>query len=96
MADVTVSPGHAGPVSVGIVVMTGDFGPLDAKELTLVLSNPASGIEPLKRPATKGQDGIWRVDGLVLPLAGRWTVRLDILVSDFDMVKLEEAIDIRP
>lgn len=96
MADVTVSPGHVGPVSVSIVVMTGDFGPLDAKELTLVLSNPASGIEPLKRPATKGQDGVWRVDGLVLPLAGRWTVRLDILVSDFDMVKLEEAIDIRP
>ncbi len=95
MADLSITPGHAGPVTASIVIMTGDFGPLDAKEVTLVLSKPDSGIEPLKRPATKPGDGTWRVDGLVIPVAGRWTARLDILVSDFDMVKIEAPIDIR-
>lgn len=95
MADLSITPGHAGPVSASIVVMTGDFGPLDARQVTLVLSKPDSGIEPIKRPATKPGDGTWRVDDLVIPVAGRWTARLDILVSDFEMVKIEAPIDIR-
>ncbi len=96
MADIEITPGHTGPVAASIVIMTGDFGPLDAKEVTLVLSKPDSGIEPIKRPATKPGDGTWRVDDLVIPIPGRWTARLDILISDFDIVKIEAPIDIRP
>ncbi|MER9614658.1 copper resistance CopC/CopD family protein [Mesorhizobium sp. M0207] len=96
MADLSIAPGHTGPVAASIFIMTGDFGPLDAKQLTLVLSKPDSGIEPIKRPATRLGDGTWRVDDLVIPVAGRWTARLDILVSDFEMVKIEAPIDIRP
>ncbi|MER8479778.1 copper resistance CopC/CopD family protein [Mesorhizobium sp. M1163] len=96
MADLSIAPGHAGPVAASIFIMTGDFGPLDAKQVTLVLSKPDSGIEPIKRPATRLADGTWRVDDLVIPVAGRWTARLDILVSDFEMVKIEAPIDIRP
>ncbi len=96
MADLSITPGHAGPVVASMIIMTGDFGPLDAKEVTLVLSKPDSGIEPLKRAATKPGDGSWRVDDLVIPVPGRWTVRIDILVSDFEMVKIEAPVDIRP
>ena len=95
MADLSITPGHAGQTAASMVIMTGDFGPLDAKQVTLVLSKPESGIEPIKRPATKPSDGTWRVDNLVIPLPGRWNVRLDILVSDFEMVKIEAPIDIR-
>lgn len=95
MADLSITPGHAGQVAASMVIMTGDFGPMDAKQVTLVLSKPDSGIEPIKRPATKRGDGTWRVDDLVIPLPGRWNARLDILVSDFEMVKIEAPIDIR-
>lgn len=95
MADLSVAPGKAGPVDVSIFVMTGDFGPLDAKEVTLVLSKPDAGIEPMKRSATAAE-GAWRIDGLQIPVAGRWKVRLDVLVSDFEMAKLEGEIEIRP
>ncbi|AZN96333.1 copper resistance protein CopC [Mesorhizobium sp. M9A.F.Ca.ET.002.03.1.2] len=95
MADLSIAPGHAGPVAASMVIMTGDFGPLDAAQVTLVLSKPDSGIEPIKRAATKPGDGTWRVDSLVIPVPGRWTARLDILVSDFEMVKIEAPIDIR-
>ncbi|TIL29763.1 copper resistance CopC/CopD family protein [Mesorhizobium sp.] len=96
MADLSITPGHVGPVAASIVIMTGDFGPLDAEQVTLVLSIPDAGIEPIKRAAKKPGDGTWRVDGLVVPVPGRWTARLDILVSDFEMVKIEAPIDIRP
>lgn len=96
MADVTVTPGHAGPVSVSIALLTGDFGPLAAKEVTLTIANPAAGIEPIKRPATKPGDGTWRVDNLVIPVPGRWDVEVAILISDFDLVRIRETIDIRP
>jgi copper transport protein len=95
MADLSITPGHAGPVAASMVIMTGDFGPLDAKQVTLVLSKPGSGIEPIKRQATKPGDGTWRIDDLVIPVPGRWTARLDILVSDFDLVKIDAPIDIR-
>ncbi len=96
MADLSLTPGHAGTVAAAISVMTGDFGPLDAKEVTLVLANPAAGIEPIRRKAVKGADAVWRIDALAIPIAGRWQVRIDILIDDFRIAKLEDAIDIRP
>ncbi|MGX9573375.1 copper resistance CopC/CopD family protein [Mesorhizobium sp. f-mel] len=96
MADLSITPGHVGPVAASMVIMTGDFGPLDASQVTLVLSKPDSGIKPIKRAATKPGDGTWRVDDLVVPVPGRWTARLDILISDFEIVKIEAPIDIRP
>ncbi|CDX20250.1 putative copper resistance protein D [Mesorhizobium sp. ORS 3324] len=95
MADLSITPGHAGQVVASMIIMTGDFGPLDAKQVTLVLSKPDAGIEPMKRPATKPGDGTWRVDNLIIPIPGRWNARLDILVSDFEIVKIEAPIDIR-
>jgi copper transport protein len=94
MADVKLEPGHAGPVRVEIVLMTGDFGPLDAKELQLIIENKAAGIEAISRSAVKGTDALWRVEQLVVPTGGRWNVRLDILVNDFQKVMLEDAIEI--
>lgn len=96
MADLSLTPCHVGTVAAAISVMTGDFGPLDAKELTLVLANPAAGIEPIRRKAVKGADAVWRIDALAIPIAGRWQVRIDILIDDFRIAKLEDAIDIRP
>jgi copper transport protein len=96
MADLTVMPGRAGPVTVSAIIMTGDFGPLDAKEVSFVFSNPAAGIEPIKRKAMKPGDGSWQASDLVLPLPGTWNVRVDILISDFDIARLEGKIEIRP
>ncbi len=95
-ADLTIAPGRAGPATAAIVVRTGDFKVLDAREVGLVLTNPAAGVEAIRHPARKADNGIWRVDGLVIPMPGHWSVRVDILVSDFELVRLESAIDIRP
>lgn len=96
MADLTIAPGRAGPVRASVAILDGEFAPLEAKEVSLVLSNTGAGIEQIRRTATRSEDGTWIVDALNLPLPGRWQVRIDILVSDFEMVKIEDGIDIRP
>jgi copper transport protein len=95
MASLTVSPGRAGPVSVSAFVVGGDLEPLDAKEVTLSFSMPSAGIEPIRRDARKLDAGQWRVDGLRLPVAGRWNVSVDILISDFESVTLKSAVTLR-
>lgn len=95
-ADVTISPGRAGRADATVTLLTGDFGPLDAKELTIVLSNPAAGVEPVRRAARKPGDGTWRIDALQIPAAGQWTIGVEILVTDYDLEKLEGQIEIRP
>lgn len=96
MADLTIAPGRAGPVSASIVILTGEFGPLDARAVTLVLSNPAAGFGPIRVSATKPGDGTWRVDALTLPRPGRWSVRIAILGPDDAPRELEGEIEIRP
>lgn len=96
MADISVMPGRAGPVTITASLLDGNFGPLAAKELRLALSRPEAGIEPIERQAAKQADGSWQVGDLTLPVAGRWTIELEILVSDFEMTRLKETVEIRP
>jgi copper transport protein len=92
MGEVTFASGATGQTSADIVLMTGDFGPLEAKALTLVASNPAAGIEEVKYPAIKQDDGSWRVAPLQIPVPGTWTIRLDIRVSDFVMTRIADDV----
>jgi copper transport protein len=96
VAELTFTPGRAGPVAVSMIIMTGNFGPLDAKEVTLTIANPAAGVEPIARTAYKPGDGTWRIDGLTIPLPGFWSAQLDILMPDATMATLEGELDIRP
>jgi copper transport protein len=57
-----------------------------------VLANPAAGIEPVRRPAVRIDAHSWRVEGVRIPLAGRWMVGVEVLVSDFDKLALEDTV----
>ena len=77
-----------------MVLLNGEFGPLAAKEVTLVLSKPDAGIEPLRLPAVHVEDTIWRVDGVQIPALGRWHVGVEILVSDFEKIAIEDEVEL--
>ena len=94
MFQVLVSPGTVGADSFVLQLMNGDASPLAAKEATLTLSLPERGIEPMERAATLGPDGYWHVRGVLLPYPGRWHVRIDALVTDFQKITLEDDIDV--
>nr|WP_255647576.1 copper resistance CopC/CopD family protein [Ensifer sp. IC4062] len=94
MAEMTIAPGRPGPVEASALVMAGDFSALDPKEVTFVFSNPSAGIAEIKRNASKATDGTWRTSDLLLPLPGLWKIRLDILISDFEITRIEGEIRI--
>jgi copper transport protein len=95
MADITLAPGRPGRNAAAIVVQTAAGTPLAAREVTLRASNPALGIEAIEQPARRDADGIWRAT-LHLPSPGLWTIGADILVTDFDLVTVEDQVQLPP
>lgn len=96
MFQVLVTPGKAGTDDFVLQLMNGDAAPLAAKEVTLTLSLPERGIEPMERDAELGADGYWHVRKVELPFAGRWHIRIDALVTDFEKVTLEDELEVAP
>jgi copper transport protein len=95
MVDMSLRPGRVGPVTITMSLATGDLEPLDPKEVTVTLANPSAGIEPMERRAVKAADGTWQVEGLVVPVPGRWRARVDVLITDFEKATLESTVEIR-
>jgi copper transport protein len=94
MFQVLISRSRAGTDDFVLQIMAGDASPLQAKEVSLFLSLPEKGIEPLERKAERGADGIWTVRGVPIPFPGLWRIRVDALVTDFEKVTLEEELDV--
>lgn len=96
MFQVLVTPGKVGTDDFVLQLMTGEGTLLKAKEATLTLSLPERGIEPMERDAERGADGFWHVRKVELPFAGRWHIRIDALVTDFERITLEDELDVAP
>lgn len=94
MLQVLISPGRPGINDLVLQLMTGEGASLAAKEALLTLSLPERGIEPMERKAALGSDGYWHVRKVELPFAGRWHLRIDALVTDFEQITLEDELDL--
>jgi copper transport protein len=92
MAQIEVEPVRARGAAVNIEVLDGTFHALAAKEVAISLSNATAGIEPVHRNAVSAGTPNWRIDDLRIPLAGRWTLRVDILINDFEKETLEDDV----
>jgi copper transport protein len=94
MADLEIAPVRPGSWRIRITLMDGQFRPLTAKEIALVLTKPDAGLEPLRIPAVLKDGTTWETGDILLPLGGRWQVRADILVSDFESISVEDAVEL--
>lgn len=94
MFQVLISPGTVGADSFVLQLMNGEGSPLTVKEATLTLSLPERGIEPFERAAALGADGYWHLRGVPIPYPGRWHLRIDALVTDFEKITLEDDFDV--
>jgi len=107
MAQIEIERAKQQSPQASVLVLDGAFQPLAAKEVTLVLANPAAGIEPIRMIATRaGASGgvdatstaasaaasTWRIDDLHIPVAGRWNLRVEILISDFEKRIIEDTV----
>lgn len=96
MADVTIEPGHVGTADVTIRLWNDNEEPLAAQSVTLTLTPPASGSQPITRTATLDSEGAWRVDGVALSQAGNWTVTVDAALEPNRRLVLTAPIVIDP
>jgi copper transport protein len=94
MAQIEIAPVRARGAEVSVLLLDGELRPLAAKELTLAFSNPAAGIEPVRRNAANIGGNTWRIEDLHIPLAGRWRLLVEILVSDFEKVTMEDQVEL--
>jgi copper(I)-binding protein len=95
MANITVSPGRAGPVEITIQLEDDDERPLTtALGVSVTLANPDKGIAPVTAIAEHVGDDKWmvRIDALQ---SGRWSLDLGIRLSATDAVNIEAPILIR-
>jgi hypothetical protein len=95
MANVTVSPGRAGPVEIAIQLETTDELPLVAQAVSITLTDMQTGKQLEKAQATRAAEDRWRVKIPMLS-AGRWMLGLGISISDADRISVEAPISISP
>lgn len=93
MADITITPGRAGPVDIDLLMMDGAGAALEPEAVDVTFSAPTLGIEPFSIPATL-TDGIWRVSGQTIPLAGDWDITLDVRISRFSRSRIGTTVQI--
>jgi putative copper resistance protein D len=96
MADVTIRPGRTGRARATIRLWNEDFGPLEARQVSLTLTAPAAPGNPTPLPARQGRDGAWQVDGIALSDPGNWTVTVDVMLDQTKRLTLTAPIVIEP
>jgi len=94
MANVTISPGRAGPVDITIQLETVDELPLTAKAVSVTLRDAQSGSDRQTFQATRGSDDQWSVR-TSMKTPGRWMLGLGISISETDSVNIESPILIK-
>jgi copper transport protein len=92
MAEIEIERASKDRGRANVLVLDGAFRPLVVQEVTLVLANPSAGIESIRRAAARTGNNTWRADDVRVPVAGRWNLRIEILISDFEKVILEESV----
>ena len=93
MANVTVSPGRAGPVEIDIQLETTDELPLAAQAVSVTLTDTQTGKKLETVQATRTAEDRWMVRIPMLS-AGGWMLGLGISISDADKISVEAPISI--
>ena len=94
MANVTVSPGRAGPLEIEIQVEDANEAPLAADAVSVTLSNVERGIAPVTANAERIDHDRWMVR-MTAPEAGRWSLALGITITVTDTISVESPILLR-
>lgn len=83
---------HPGTKRLEALVTDGRGAPVAARKAEVRLAMPEAGIEPVRLAARMEEPGTFIVDRLPMPRAGRWVVRLDLLIDDFTRLTFEGGI----
>ena len=92
MADLVATAPFPGEAGFRLTLSTGDFAPVDPKEVMLTLTDRTAGIGPLSLSAQRRGEGEWEVPPQMLPTPGPWEVRITLLITDFEQITLTGSL----
>ncbi|MFE2520363.1 copper resistance CopC/CopD family protein [Streptomyces mirabilis] len=91
--QIELTPSRVGENSVQAVIYGPDGGFATVPELRLTFTLESQQIGPLDAElADKG--GYWAADGVTLPVAGTWTMKVTVRTTDIDQVTVSKTVKI--
>jgi copper transport protein len=96
IAQITLDAAESGPNLARLILRTHAGTPLTPREVTLRFAQPSAGIEPIRVVALPDVDGSWHSAAFALPVAGEWTLTLQLLIDDFTRHSLSGPLEILP
>jgi copper transport protein len=93
--QITLDPGRVGENGIQAVVYGPDGGLTTVPELRLSFTLPDRKIGPIDAGLTD-QGGYWSTNSVTLPIAGTWTMKATVRVSDLDQVSESKPVRISP
>ncbi|MFI2431815.1 copper resistance CopC/CopD family protein [Streptomyces sp. NPDC018693] len=91
--QITLDPARTGDNAVEAVVYGPDGGLASVPELRISFTHPAQDIGPIDAGVTD-RGGYWATNTVTLPVAGTWTMKVTVRVSEIDQVSVERAVRI--
>ncbi|MEU1849171.1 copper resistance protein CopC [Streptomyces sp. NPDC019990] len=92
---VTLDPARVGENGIQAVVHGADNGPIIVPEVRITFTLPSRKIGPIDAELTN-VGGYWGTNSVNLPLAGTWTMKTTVRVSDIDQVTVAKQVRIEP
>ncbi|MFH9013012.1 copper resistance CopC/CopD family protein [Streptomyces sp. NPDC017943] len=92
---VTLDPARVGENGVTAVVHGSDTGLVVVPEVRITFTLPAREVGPIDA-GVRDRGGYWGTNSVNLPLAGDWTMRTTVRVSDVDQVTVAKKVRIEP
>lgn len=97
MADIEIAPGRVGANDFLLFFQTGDFQPFTPQAAEITLQRTDREIENIRVKLHPAEDGTWHSTAPAqLPWPGAWSMRIAVLVNDFEVVSLTETLVLEP
>jgi copper transport protein len=92
--DAVVDPAETGPNAIHFYVLSKQGSVTDVQDLTASLALPSSDIEAIEVPLSKAGPGHMVNYGMAIPIAGEWTLTVDVRVDDFTQETVTTTVNI--
>ncbi|MFK0024167.1 copper resistance CopC/CopD family protein [Streptomyces sp. NPDC090798] len=91
--QIELTPSRVGENSVQAVIYGPDGGFATVPELRLTFTLESQRIGPIDAELTD-RGGYWGADGVTLPVAGTWTMKVTVRTTDIDQVTVSKTVKI--
>ncbi|GAA2768456.1 copper resistance protein CopC [Streptomyces paradoxus] len=93
--QITLDPARVGDNGVQAIVYGSDRGLVAVPEVRITFTLPSREVGPIDAELVD-RGGYWSTNAVNLPLAGNWTMKTTVRVSDVDQVSVERRVRVEP